>query len=872
MHSATFSFLISALFIPILGMAAQYTIDEQSPVYFKPDYFSPAPGAGDTIFVSADRTKALIFKDFSGGAGQPLVIINQRGQVAINTSSYSCAIDFRDCHHIQLSGAGEASHFYGFRLRASNCGVAFSGLSSHCEIAFAEIDHDGFFGIVAKKDYKGNPPSPTPTFEHLIIHDCLIKNVTEGMYIGETKTPGMEFHHVRIFNNIVYATGRESIQISNATEDVAVYNNLLWKAGRDGAGMHGNNLQIGDNTVGRFYNNLLIDAQEHGIILMGSGDVDIYNNYLAENKGIYIDERSVTIADAPLLIRNNFFSQMKRPACIINRNEPNPLRIHDNQWQGASEFLSDKSDAPENTEAWNNPPASFALLPALHLSAPFELPQDAAADFQGMGPQPGLSFELNERPELNEIKDQIIDWETEDTIALWAPVSDGDSVLFQYDTLPAFASFQLRGNGEAWLILQPAVSDEGVYELAITAADASHQDKSRLRFTLAVRDPDNSAPQLQLNSNWMLENLRTHDLPIPCTDPEGHEVQITAEGLPSFARLRVDNSAYRLQLKPLFHQAGTYTLFLYAADAFGGHDTLAVHMTITQRALNPGDPVLRVNCGGPALADSLLDWQDAYHQVTPYELTPNHRTGPHSWSGDNTTGAPDDLFGPFAREQPWGDQEMYWSVPCPAGNYRVNLYFAERQRDIDKYGAVAFDIYLNGERVADGLNIYEEAGLAALKKSFGISLQEAGHIDLEFVGEHFKPKINGLEVLYMGSGSSGAVAMMEQPTAAAEAKANRAPQPAGRHTLKQAEATRMKVYPNPAVDHLQVEFAAPAEGSSFDLTIVDAQGQPVHQEQIQAAGDTSTTLSLNRSGLPAGFYSLQLLGEGKPEVAAVVLQ
>jgi len=82
----------------------------------------------------------------------------------------------------------------------------------------------------------------------------------------------------------------------------------------------------------------------------------------------------------------------------------------------------------------------------------------------------------------------------------------------------------------------------------------------------------------------------------------------------------------------------------------------------------------------------------------------------------------------------------------------------------------------------------------------------------------------------------------------------------------------MKVYPNPAVDHLQVEFAAPAEGSSFDLAIVDAQGQPVHQEQIQAAGDTSTTLSLNRSGLPAGFYSLQLLGEGKPEVAALVLQ
>jgi hypothetical protein len=36
-----------------------------------------------------------------------------------------------------------------------------------------------------------------PVFENLI-HDCFIEDVFEGMYLGETKSPGMEFKYVKI--------------------------------------------------------------------------------------------------------------------------------------------------------------------------------------------------------------------------------------------------------------------------------------------------------------------------------------------------------------------------------------------------------------------------------------------------------------------------------------------------------------------------------------------------------------------------------------------------------------------------------------------------------------------------------------------------
>jgi hypothetical protein len=63
---------------------------------------------------------------------------------------------FENCRYIKISGAGNANYKYGFHHLLIN-GLAFSELSSDCEAEFIKISHEGFFGIMAKKDYNGSP-------------------------------------------------------------------------------------------------------------------------------------------------------------------------------------------------------------------------------------------------------------------------------------------------------------------------------------------------------------------------------------------------------------------------------------------------------------------------------------------------------------------------------------------------------------------------------------------------------------------------------------------------------------------------------------------------------------------------------------------
>ena len=216
--------LISTLCFGLLSYSQNqnFTIDNSFPYNVNEQTLGSATIGGDTIFISSSRTNPLRFEFTNGDINNPLVIINKGGQVKIESpNSYSWgAITFENCRYIKISGAGHPNYKYGFELSADQCGLAFSVLSSDCEAEFIKIDHDGFFGILAKKNYEGNPPSPIPVFENLSIHDCFIENVSEGMYIGETKSPGMEFKGVKIYNNIVRNTLRESIQIANAVEDV----------------------------------------------------------------------------------------------------------------------------------------------------------------------------------------------------------------------------------------------------------------------------------------------------------------------------------------------------------------------------------------------------------------------------------------------------------------------------------------------------------------------------------------------------------------------------------------------------------------------------------------------------------------------------
>ena len=391
-------FLIIVWLIVSAQITAQnqnFIIDNSFPTIVNEQSLGRATMGGDTIFISSARTNPLKFQYTNGNADHPLVVINKGGQVKIDRSStYSWgAITFENCKYIKISGSGHPNYKYGFQLAADVCGLAFSDLSSDCEAEFIKISHDGFYGIMAKKNYDGNPPLPYPLFENLLIHDCFIENVSEGMYLGETKSPGMEFKHVKIYNNIVRNTLRETIQIANMVEDVEIYNNTLLNAGLENLAFQSNILQIGDNSVANVYNNILINAPSTGIIVFGKGDCHFTNNYLADNMGMFLDNRIFMDSLAPISIKQNYFSAIKGNQIIKNYNEINYFTVEDNHYDTDITFFLNQSGNQTNfTQATNN----LTSIPAIEFENPeandYSLTSNNPIAYKNMGAPGGPEY------------------------------------------------------------------------------------------------------------------------------------------------------------------------------------------------------------------------------------------------------------------------------------------------------------------------------------------------------------------------------------------------------------------------------------------------------------------------------------------------
>lgn len=388
-------FLTLFICLQLYSQNQNFLIDNSFPYHVNEETLGKATIGGDTIFISSARTNPLRFQFTNGDIYNPLVIINKGGQVNIESpNSYSWgAITFENCKYIKFSGAGHPNYKYGFQLSANVCGLAFSDLSSDCEAEFIKISHDGFFGIMAKKDFGGNPPSPHPVFKNLIIHDCFIENVSEGMYLGETKSPGMEFKHVKIYNNIVRNTLRESIQIANMVEGIEIYNNTLLNAGLENAIYQTSLLQIGDNSVANVYNNILIEAPTTGFAVYGKGNISFTNNYLSSNKGMFIDNRIFTDSLTQINIKQNYFREIKGNQIIKNYNEINYLTVQDNKYETDTIFFLNQSGNINNFTEQNN---TLTSIPEIEFTDPssndYSLKSTNPIEYENMGASGGPEY------------------------------------------------------------------------------------------------------------------------------------------------------------------------------------------------------------------------------------------------------------------------------------------------------------------------------------------------------------------------------------------------------------------------------------------------------------------------------------------------
>ncbi len=162
----------------------------------------------------------------------------------------------------------------------------------------------------------------------------------------------------------------------------------------------------------------------------------------------------------------------------------------------------------------------------------------------------------------------------------------------------------------------------------------------------------------------------------------------------------------------------------------------------------------RVNAGGAIVTDDSLHWSaDTKTSASAYldPLSTNYTAGSANWQGVNTTGAPDAIFGTNRYAPPYGGNPMKWNFPATKESwYQVNLYFAESPyaSGVKSPGQRVFDVSLENHITLNDFDIYAEAGLSAIKKSFIVQVRD-NVLDIDFIsaaGSPRSPQVNGIEI------------------------------------------------------------------------------------------------------------------------------
>lgn len=449
---------------------------------------------GQTICLTAGLYKQIRFIRIAGEPGNPVTIKNCGGLAQLGDEiNYGrwYATDIVSCKYVRYTGTGDPAYRYGIKLGKSGDSALKIGLSTDIEIDHLEIGHANFAGILAKTDYGGNPPPGAPEMNNLHIHDNYIHDTRgEGMYLGETKSPGENMRHLEVWNNIVTRTGLELIQVANAVEDIQIHHNVLYKGGLRNVLYQNKGFQIGDNSVGRYYNNFLIGSPSNAMIIMGSGNIEITNNYIADvgGPGFFIDNRLFTVPGTPIDIHKNFIMDVNESYPFFNIfNEINPIAISGNALEGNNVLTVFGSEAGANVTTTGNTLQVIERVQFTNDSID-DFTLASASAYQDLGLIGDVSSR-NQRPYIALIPSHTLDFETTLEVPVSATDPDGDVVSLEAFNLPSFVSFTDNGGGKGVFSLAPLAGDVGVYYKVRVRVTDSKGAMNTQNFNITVLDP-----------------------------------------------------------------------------------------------------------------------------------------------------------------------------------------------------------------------------------------------------------------------------------------------------------------------------------------------------------------------------------------------
>jgi hypothetical protein len=292
---------------------------------------------------------------------------------------------------------------------------------------------------------------------------------------------------------------------------------------------------------------------------------------------------------------------------------------------------------------------------------------------------------------------------------------------------------------------------------------------------------------------------------------------------------------------------GIYTFRLTVTDTRGASSSDDAVVTVT--AQQQPVVVFRVNNGGLEITDPELNWGLDKEGTDPTRRSPylditraTYTTGSNTWTGTNTTGAPNNIFGGNRYATTVGP--MIWHFPTGNGSFKVKLFFAEKGGTgaVNGAGQRIFDVNAEGILAFDNVDIYAEAGMAALKREADVTVTD-GTLDLEFVRDINNTQVNGIEIVRLSEAGARIAGgnHNEKITSEIELYSN----------------SSVYAYPNPIAGTTFIHFRNPQSGSIV-LKVSGNTGKTVKEIQLQADDTSVIPLDLPVESMSGGLYLLEV--------------
>lgn len=264
---------------------------------------------GDTMCLMAGVRPQLYLKNIVGSEEEPIVLINYGGVVNIETE-LSYGLKFAYCRYIKVTGTGDQNEEYGIQIDtvALGNGIDIGFQSSDFEVEHVEVQKTKYVGIMAKTDPDCTFATVRDSFTmyNVNIHDNYLHHIgTEGMYIGNSFFLGHSLsacdtvvlphiiEGVRVYNNRVYYTGWDGIQVGCALYDCDIYNNDVYYDSQAEQTYQMSGIIVNTGSSCDVHDNIIIDGKGTGILNQGTGGQYFFNNLIVNAGRGYFPEDQI---------------------------------------------------------------------------------------------------------------------------------------------------------------------------------------------------------------------------------------------------------------------------------------------------------------------------------------------------------------------------------------------------------------------------------------------------------------------------------------------------------------------------------------------------------------------------------------------------